>query len=58
MKKCPECLGKGRIFCPVCQGTCKDPRNRVKPCNYCGSKGHVTCNICAGSGKLDGDFHR
>lgn len=53
MKKCPECLGKGEVFCPVCQGTKKDPRNRARPCGYCGAKGHVRCNICGGTGKLD-----
>lgn len=55
MKKCPECLGKGRIICTVCQGTRSDPRNRNKSCNYCGDLGHIKCNICIGRGKLDDD---
>ena len=60
MKKCMECLGKGKIFCPVCQGTRKDPRNREKTCGYCDGRGHVECNICGGTGKLDDndDFRR
>lgn len=60
MKKCMECLGKGEILCPVCQGTKKDPRNRERSCGYCGGSGHVKCNICGGSGKLDDndDFRR
>lgn len=24
MNPCPECLGKGEVFCPVCGGTRKD----------------------------------
>ncbi len=53
MKKCPECLGKGEIVCPVCKGSCKDPRNREKLCGYCGGLGHVRCGVCMGTGKLD-----
>lgn len=53
MKKCPECLGKGEIICPVCSGTRKDPRYECEPCSYCDGKGHVCCNICGGSGYLD-----
>lgn len=53
MKRCPECNGKGEIFCPVCEGTRRDPRNRDEDCSYCGGSGHITCNICGGSGELD-----
>lgn len=53
MKKCPQCLGKGEEYCPVCKGTKKDPRNREKDCGYCGSRGIVKCNVCAGTGKID-----
>ncbi len=51
MAKCKECRGIGDIFCPVCKGTRKDPRNTEKECGYCNGKGHVTCNFCGGSGK-------
>jgi len=50
MAKCKECRGIGDIFCPVCKGTRKDPRNTEKECGYCNGKGHVTCNFCGGSG--------
>ena len=55
MKKCPECLGKGEIFCPVCGGTRKDPRNKSISWTYCGGVGHIPCNICGGTGLLDDD---
>lgn len=53
MKRCPECLGKGEVLCPVCRGTCKDPRNSNHSCGYCGGIGHVRCNVCDGKGKID-----
>ena len=52
MKRCPECLGKGEVFCPVCRGTRKDPRNLSHSCSYCDGKGHVRCIICEGKGQL------
>ena len=59
MKKCPECLGKGEIFCFICKGTRKDPRNPEKECGYCSGKGHVRCNVCDGDGKIeDNDDYR
>ena len=54
-KRCMECLGKGKIPCPVCKGTRKDPRDHSSHCTYCGGCGHVKCNICMGTGKLDDD---
>lgn len=53
MEKCKECNGIGEIFCPVCQGTKKDPRNQEKYCKYCNGTGHVRCDICSGTGKED-----
>lgn len=59
MKRCPECLGKGEVLCPVCQGTRKDPRNANHSCSYCGGLGHTKCTICGGSGKLhDNDDYK
>lgn len=55
MKRCPQCLGKGEEFCPVCRGTRKDPRNANVPCTYCSGLGYVKCNVCMGTGKLDDD---
>lgn len=55
MKRCPQCLGKGEEFCPVCRGTRKDPRNTNVPCTYCSGLGYVKCNVCMGTGKLDDD---
>ncbi len=51
MARCRECNGNGHIFCPVCKGTMKDPRNPEKECGYCNGKGHVECGACGGSGK-------
>lgn len=60
MKRCPECLGKGEVFCPVCQGTRKDPRNEEESCAYCGGSGHVKCSVCLGRGQIadDDDYRR
>lgn len=54
MRQCPECDGSGVIFCPVCHGSGKDPRNPERPCTY-GScdDGYMKCNICDGTGWLD-----
>ena len=53
MKRCPECLGKGEVFCPVCKGTRKDPRNPSRSCGYCGATGHVRCGVCSGRGQIE-----
>ena len=59
VKKCPQCLGKGEEYCPVCKGTKKDPRNKEKPCGYCNARGIVKCNVCMGTGKInDNDDYR
>lgn len=54
MAKCTECNGNGEIFCPVCHGTKKDPRNPEHECGYCNGSGHITCNFCGGSGEDNG----
>ena len=51
--KCTECLGKGEILCPVCQGTKKDPRNDENSCGYCNGKGHIECSVCDGRGTIN-----
>ena len=54
MKNCPECLGKGEIYCSVCKGTKKHPQYPEKSCNYCPeSRGIIKCNFCNGRGKVD-----
>ena len=59
MKKCPQCLGKGEEYCPVCKGNKKDPRNISESCGYCNGRGIVKCNVCMGTGKLeDNDDYR
>ena len=50
MATCKECGGRGTIPCPVCKGSCKDPRNTEKTCGYCNGDGYITCNFCDGSG--------
>lgn len=52
MNRCPECLGKGEVLCPVCKGTKKDPRNPEHFCGYCGGSGHHKCEMCGGHGHL------
>lgn len=51
MATCRICGGSGREICPVCKGSCKDPRNTDKQCGYCNGTGKVTCSDCGGSGK-------
>lgn len=59
MKECPNCLGEGKMLCPVCDGTRKDPRNQEHTCSYCGGSGHVKCTICGGHGQLlDNDDYK
>ena len=53
MRRCPDCLGKGEIFCPVCKGTRKDPRYYDRSCSYCGGTGHIRCGACMGKGTLE-----
>lgn len=55
MKKCPQCLGKGEEYCPVCRGSRKNPSSPDRACNYCDGKGYIKCNVCMGTGKLDDD---
>lgn len=62
MKKCPECLGKGEIYCSVCKGAKKHPQNPNKTCDYCNGEGIIKCNLCLGKGQVDdsiaNDFRR
>ena len=58
MKKCPQCLGKGEEYCPVCKGSKKDPRNREKQCGYCVGKGYVKCNVCKNGYIDDNDDYK
>lgn len=58
MGKCSECSGTGKIVCPVCGGSGRDPRkaNEDKTlvpnrCSYCSGTGKKTCNYCGGSGQ-------
>ena len=52
MNPCPECLGKGEVFCTVCGGTRKDPGNTNHSCSNCGGVGYVRCSVCRGKGTL------
>ena len=52
MKRCPQCLGRGEVYCPVCRGSMKDPRNPSIKCTYCNGVGHVECTVCDGTGKI------
>ena len=56
--RCPECLGKGEVLCPVCKGTRKDQRNNDWECSYCGGKGHKECPLCYGRGTVPDDFKK
>jgi len=58
MKKCPQCLGKGEEYCPVCKGSKKDPGNREKQCGYCVGKGYVKCNVCKNGYIDDNDDYK
>ena len=51
MSTCRECNGNGKIICPVCKGSGKDPRNTEKKCGYCNGDGRKECAACLGSGK-------
>ena len=39
--RCTDCYGTGKITCPVCKGSTKDPRNTAKDCSYCGGEGKM-----------------
>ena len=47
---------RGKITCPVCKGSTKDPRNTAKDCSYCGGEGKVKCDLCLGKGTVPDDF--
>ena len=54
--RCWDCYGTGKITCPVCKGSTKDPRNTAKDCSYCGGEGKVKCDLCLGKGTVPDDF--
>ena len=49
---CPKCKRSKVEKCPVCNGSCRDPRDRSKECSYCGGIGYVPCNTCNGEGEV------
>ena len=56
--RCTDCYGTGKITCPVCKGSTKDPRNTAKDCSYCGGEGKVKCDLCLGKGTVPDDVKK
>ena len=54
--RCTDCHGTGKITCPVCNGSKKDPRNTAKDCSYCRGTGKKDCDLCVGKGTVPDDF--
>jgi DnaJ-class molecular chaperone len=60
-RKCPKCVGKGRIVCPTCKGRHEIQRIRegvsgqvleFSPCPNpkCAGRGTIECPNCKGTG--------
>ena len=52
MVLCPTCKRSKVVKCLVCDGSCRDPRDRSSDCSYCRGIGYVDCPTCDGRGEV------
>ena len=54
--KCNVCEGRGKIVCPYCEGTGKEPADSgygTQACFKCGRDGEINCPKCNGTGVVE-----